>query len=54
MQISRETICTYIYTMPTSGLRKLLISSMRRKHPKRYKNGRNPAKEKARISDMVY
>ncbi len=53
MRISHETIYAYIYAMPKSGLRKELIANLRRKHPKRYKHGRNPAKGNARISDMV-
>jgi len=53
MRISHETIYAYIYAMPKSGLRQELIDNLRRKHPKRYKHGRNPAKGNARISDMV-
>ena len=53
MRISHETIYAYIYAMPKSGLRQELIDNLRRKHPVRYKHGRNPAKGKAKISDMV-
>jgi len=53
MRISHETIYAYIYAMPKSGLRQELIANLRRKHPTRYKHGRNPAKGKAKISDMV-
>ena len=53
MRISHETIYAYIYAMPKSGLRQELIANLRRKHPQRYKHGRNPAKGKAKISDMV-
>jgi len=53
MRILHETIYAYIYAMPKSGLRQELIANLRRKHPKRYKHGRNPAKGKARISDTV-
>ena len=53
MRISHETIYAYIYAMPKSGLRAELIANLRRKHPRRYKHGRDPNKQKARISDMV-
>lgn len=53
MRISHETIYAYIYAMPKSGLRQELIANLRRKHPHRYAQGRDPAKQKARISDMV-
>lgn len=53
MRISHETIYAFIYAMPKSGLRQELIANLRRKHPRRYKHGRDPNKQKARISDMV-
>ena len=53
MRISHETIYAYIYAMPKFGLRQELIANLRRKHPHRYKHGRDPNKQKARISDMV-
>lgn len=53
MRISHETIYAFIYAMPKSGLRQELIANLRRKHPHRYKHGRDPNKQKARISDMV-
>lgn len=53
MRISHETIYAYIYAMPKSGLRQELIANLRRKHPHRYAYGRDPAKQKARISDMI-
>ena len=53
MRISHETIYAFIYAMPRCGLRQELIANLRRKHPHRYKHGRNPNKQKARISDMV-
>jgi len=53
MRISHETIYAFIYAMPKSGLRQELIANLRRKHPHRYKHGRDPHKQKARISDMV-
>jgi IS30 family transposase len=53
MRISHETIYAFIYAMPKCGLRQELIANLRRKHPYRYKHGRDPNKQKARISDMV-
>lgn len=53
MRISHETIYAFIYAMPKCGLRQELIANLRRKHPHRYKHGRDPNKQKARISDMV-
>lgn len=53
MRISHETIYAFIYAMPKSGLRQELIANLRRKHPHRYPHGRDPAKQKARISDMI-
>lgn len=53
MRISHETIYAFIYAMPKSGLRQELIANLRRKHPHRYAHGRDPAKQKARISDMI-
>ena len=49
MRISHETIYAFIYAMPKSGLRQELIANLRRKHPHRYKHGRDPNKQKARI-----
>ena len=53
MRISHETIYAYIYAMPKSELRKELIAKLRRKHPKRLKQGRGSNAKKARIADMV-
>ena len=53
MRISHETIYAYIYAMPKSNLRRELIAKLRRKHPQRFQHGRNPSKNKPRISDMV-
>ncbi len=53
MRISHETIYAFIYAMPKSGLRQELIANLRRKHPRRYAHGRDPSKQKPRISDMV-
>ena len=53
MSISHETIYAYIYAMPKGGLRQALIANLRRKHPHRYKHGRSPASDRARIAEMV-
>ena len=53
MRISHETIYAYIYAMPKSGARRAMIANLRRKHPHRYKHGRNPKSNNGRIADMV-
>lgn len=53
MRISHETIYAYIYAMPKSGVRQALIASLRRKHPHRYRHGRNPKSDRGKIADMV-
>lgn len=53
LRISHETIYAFIHAMPKCGLRQELIANLRRKHPHRYKQGRDPNRQKARISDRV-
>ena len=52
MQISPETIYTYIYVLPRGSLKKELISCLRRDHKRRYKQSRG-VKCKRDIEDML-
>ena len=52
MQISPETIYTYIYILPRGSLKKELISCLRRDHKRRYKQSRG-VKCKRDIEDML-
>lgn len=51
MQISHETIYSYLYVKPRGKLKKRLIASLRRKHAFRRKNGR--AHQKSSIRDYI-
>jgi len=52
MRVSHETIYAYIYAMPKSQLRQVLIANLRRKHPER-QNPSRTLSDRGRIADMV-
>lgn len=52
MRISPEAIYTYIYVLPRGSFKKELISSLRRNHKRRYKQGRK-AKNTHKLEDML-
>ncbi len=52
MQISPETIYTYIYVLPKGSLKKELTAALRRNHKRRYKQARGVKMER-KLEDML-
>lgn len=53
MHVSAETIYTYLYVLPRGELKKELLDYLRRKHPKRRKQGHTQKGQTSNFEDMI-
>lgn len=53
MQVSAETIYTYIYVLPRGELKKELVGCLRRQHKKRRQKGRSQVGQSSNLEDML-
>ena len=53
MQISKESIYTYVYVLPRGRLKKELIEGLRRQHKKRRIRGQSQKGQSAHLEDML-